>query len=161
LARTAAKAATPNPATQGIQLPWWSDAANWNWYEYYETIQAGHRQSCKTVQSADIDGDGRDVLLARSPAGLLAVHYDPASGQWLQMPDGRPYSDTNGWDGARFFQTIQTADIDGDGAAELIARNTSGIEAWKYDPVNLVWHQLPSGPGWSDTDAWNQAENFM
>lgn len=150
-----------NATQQGMQLPFWGDAAHWNWYEYYETIQAGRRQSCKTVQNADIDGDGRDELIARGPQGILAARYDAMTGQWLQLPDGPVLSDAGGFGSPQYHETLQTADIDGDGKAELLVRDSGGIAVFQFDPVNLVWNELPRGPGWSDAANWDAADRYQ
>ena len=63
---------------------------------------------------------------------------------------GQPQLGHDGdWDKTRFYSTIQTADIDGDGAAELLARASAGIETYKWNGSS--WGQLASAsPSWSD-----------
>src|SRR5690242_10435362 len=51
------------------QLPYYSDAP-WDQSQYYETIQSVRRMHPRTYQNADIDGDGRDELIARGPGGI-------------------------------------------------------------------------------------------
>jgi hypothetical protein len=60
---------------------------------------------------------------------------DERTGHWQPLPDGPAWNDTEGWDQPQYYTTIQTADIDGDGAAELIARAAAGITGFKYDPA--------------------------
>jgi hypothetical protein len=130
-----------------LQLPFWGDGANWDQPQYYETIQAGRRtfpNHPKTVQSADVDGDGQDELLARGPGGMLVNRFDPDTGQWLTLPGKTPdLSDANGWNNPQYYRTIQTADIDGDGSAELLGRSSDGMHTWKYDPSAAQWTELP------------------
>jgi hypothetical protein len=128
---------TPLPAG-----PPWSDASGWDGPQYYRTIQTG-----------DINGDGRAELLARGASGIEAWRYDDATG-WTQLPAGPAWSDASGWDGFQYYRTIQTGDINGDGRAELLARGASGIEAWRYDDAT-GWTQLPAGPPWSDASGWD------
>lgn len=147
-----------------LQLPFWSDMAGWDQPPYYETMQAGRKRNNKTVQSADIDGDGRDELIIRGPQGILVNRFDPATSQWIQLPDGPQWSDDSGFNLDEFYSTIQTADIDGDGQAELLVRDSAGIQAWRYDadsasPTYKQWIQLARGPEWSYW-AWNQPQYF-
>src|SRR5262249_59801812 len=150
-----------------LQLPFWNDFS-WSQPEYYETIQAGLRRQPKTGRStrppirpnADVNNDQQDELFARGPRGILVNVFDPAMGQWLPMIvpqfDGKPiFSDAEGWNQPQYYQTIQTADIDGDGQAELLARDASGIEVWKFVPgqnypPDGTWIQISRGPVWSD-----------
>src|SRR5262249_41374895 len=54
------------PNLSSLQLPLWGDGSSFDQPPYYQTIQAGRRLSVnKTAQSADIDGDGQDELVAR------------------------------------------------------------------------------------------------
>jgi hypothetical protein len=69
-------------------------------------------------------------------------------------------SDLAGWNKPEYYETIQCADIDGDGQAELIARSAGGIMAWKYDPLNKTWIGLPMGPEWSDKEGWGQPQYY-
>jgi hypothetical protein len=134
----------------GLQLPFWGDGTHWDQPPYYQTIQSHRRYGCKTYQTADIDGDGQDELIARGPNGILVNQWNADFGQWMELVAGPPFSDALSWNNPQYYQTIQCADIDGDGAAELIARFAAGIETWKYDPKQQVWNLLYSGPAWSD-----------
>ena len=60
---------------------------------------------------------------------------DEGSGHWEPLPDGPAWSDAEGWNQPQYYTTIQTADIDGDGNAELIARAAAGITGFKYIPA--------------------------
>ena len=81
-----------------LALPMLSDGMNFDWPQYYETIQTASRLTCHTVQSADLDGDGQDELICRGPAGINAYSYDPVTGQWISLPPGPAWSDAAGWE---------------------------------------------------------------
>jgi hypothetical protein len=137
-ATAVAPAPVPPPGT--LQLPLLGDGMNLDRPEYYETLQCGRRLACHTVQSGDVDGDGQDELLVRGPAGMLAYRFDADSGQWFTLPGTGPaWSDAAGWAQAHFYETIQAADLDGDGRAELIGLGPSGLEVWGYDPTAGTW----------------------
>ena len=125
--------------------PQWSDAAGWNKPEYYSTIQ-----------TADVDGDGRAELLARSASNVEV--WALGENGWQQLPGGPAWSDAAGWNAPQYYSTIQTADVDGDGRAELLARSASGIEVWAFDGSG--WQQLPNGPPLSDAAGWDAAEYY-
>jgi hypothetical protein len=40
------------------------------------------------------------------------------------------------------YSSIQFADIDGDGLAELLGAGPNGVEAWHWDPAGQEWYQL-------------------
>jgi hypothetical protein len=156
-----------------LQLPFWNDFS-WSQPEYYETIQAGLRRQPKTGRStrppirpnADVNNDQQDELFARGPRGILVNVFDPAMGQWLPMIvpqfDGKPiFSDAEGWNQPQYYQTIQTADINGDQRQELLARSSTVILLWGYNaiqgtPTYGQWVPLLDGPAWSDANGWNQ-----
>jgi hypothetical protein len=150
-ARLGAAATSPSPFVNGqpLQLPFWSDTSLWTRPGYYSTIQLG-----------DIDGDGAAELIGRGPAGILVNKFDPVTGQWLQLPNGPTLSDAAGWNEPQYYSTIQLADIDGDGQAELLARGAGGIVAYHFNPGSSSWTQMPNGPGLSDAAGWNQPEYY-
>jgi hypothetical protein len=150
--------------TDGVkqQFPYFADAP-WDKPQYYETIQAGRRMFPKTYQMADIDGDGRDEMIARGPGGLHVNKYNPDTGQWVPMADGPPWRDAITWDQPEYYQTILCADIDGDGKAELIGRGGQGIEVYKYDTSSdpPKWIPLIVGGIWNDADdGWNHPQYY-
>ena len=114
--------------------PLWSDGSSpiegtdWSRPEYYDTIR-----------TADIDGDGQHELLGRGKAGLQVWKYHPEGDRWSQMPGLDALSDAAGWNKVQYYSTIRLADIDGDGAAELIARDQFSVKTWKYDTTSQSW----------------------
>ena len=148
-----------------LQLPFWGDGSQWDQPEYYETVQALH---------ADIDGDGRDELIGRGPGGILVNKFDPTTGQWLPMPAPQQdegaglWRDVDTWNQPQYYLTIQCADIDGDGQAELIGRGGRGIEIYKYDTTAQEWNKFPvpqdpnnQGNLWQDSFGWNQPQYYL
>lgn len=99
-----------------------ADINGWHYDYYYPTIQL-----------ADIDGDGKDEVIARSAKGIRAWKLGD-DGSWHALPDGPEWSDAKGWAGPKYNLTIQCADIDGDGAAELLGRYKDGMHIYKYYP---------------------------
>jgi hypothetical protein len=144
-----------NPLPNG---PVWSDnpingvGGGWNNPAYYSTIQI-----------CWLGGQGNPALLGRGPNGVEAWLFD--NNTWFQLPANQILLAADGWDQAEYYSTIQLADIDDDGATELIARGPQGLQAWKYDddqtsPTFQQWNQLPNGPAWSDANGWNQVQYY-
>ena len=142
-----------------LALPMLSDGMNYDWPQYYETIQTGRRLFCHTVQSADLDGDGQDELICRGPAGISAYSFDPTSGQWISLPPGPAWTDEAGWAQEWCYASIQAADLDGDGRAELFGHGPGGTEVWRYHPETGTWQNLNpaadplTDPSWQDEPA--------
>lgn len=95
------------------------DFYGWSLPQYFSTIQA-----------ADIDGDGTEEILGRAASGLLA--WKNVNGTWIQILGSIPLTDASGWSAPQYYSTIQTADLDGNGKAEIIARSSSGVQAWSH-----------------------------
>ena len=121
------------------------DPATWNAPEHYSTLQ-----------TADVDGDGRAELLIRRDTHVEVATFDGSG--WQLLPSGPQWSDAAGWNAPQYYSTIQTADVDGDGRAELLARSASNVEVWALGENG--WQQLPGGPALSDAAGWNTPEYY-
>ena len=122
-----------------ISGPPWSDGEGWNEAQYYSTIQLG-----------DVDGDGKLDACARGWAGIECYLSDGKG--FPTKIIGPAWSNPAGWNRARYYATIQLADVDGDGKADVCGRGAAGVECWLSDG-----HGFPtkiSGPAWSDATAW-------
>lgn len=140
---SAVAAAVPSGGAGALALPMLADGMNMDRPEYYDTLQAGSRPQHRNRLSADVNGDGQDELIVRGPGGILAYVFDADSGQWFTLPgQGPAWSDAAGWSAPRYYETIQTADIDGDGRAELLGLGPDGLEAWRYDAARQEWQRL-------------------
>ena len=158
-------------------LPGWGDADGWSDPSQYSTIQL-----------ADVNGDGRDELIGRNDEGLEIWWFDTSVGQW------RPQVDANGtpvaltafaspapgetpatdWTKPEYYSTIQTADLNGDGASEILARFADGMHVYRYTPPagtkNInggTWSLVPGTnqyfptPPFSDQDGWNDPSLYL
>ena len=125
--------------------PGWSDASGWTFPQYYTTIQY-----------ADIDGDGKSDICARGGLGI-GCHLSDGSG--LTTPVAGPaWSDDGGWDQPKYYTTIQFADVNGDGKADLCGRSSAGIVCAISDGAGFTTEI--AGPGWGDADGWDQVQYY-
>ncbi|MEB2313126.1 MAG: GH25 family lysozyme [Sorangiineae bacterium] len=123
--------------------PAWGDAANWNKPQYYHTIQF-----------ADVNGDGKDDLCARSSAGITcALSRGQSFGAELAGP---AWSDANGWALPEYMETIRFADLDGDGKADVCGRAATGITCALSDGAGFP--TAVQGPAWSDANGWAEPQ---
>ncbi|HNP59272.1 MAG TPA: VCBS repeat-containing protein [Nitrospirales bacterium] len=142
------KALYDSSAGPVFTLPPWTDASGWEVRENYATIQL-----------ADINGDGHDELLGRGNNGMSVQEWDTTLGLWNEISGSGPFTNKQGWDHPQFALTIQTADIDGDGAAELLGRSATGMETFKWDGTN--WKLLKAeDPYWADKNGWDAAKYY-
>jgi hypothetical protein len=135
-----------------FESPAWGDTPGWTDPSKYSTIKL-----------ADITGNGTDELIARNDDGLEIWTFDTTVGQWRPAigADGlpevlkefhspMPTEDVRGsWRDPAAFSTIQTADLYGDGAQEIIAdHEPSGTRIWRYTP--------PAGTKSINGGSWSQ-----
>jgi len=176
-ARAAASLPLLTTPQSPLALPILGDSVNMDQPKYYDTLQAGSRRANRTRQSADLDGDGSDEMVLRGPGGILAYRFDTASGQWWDLLGDSPtWSDLQGWGEAQYYETIQTADLDGDPVDEVCglafmsdaapsraARSPhpdftgTNIDRKRFQGASLdhsMWFHRPGDPGewhWFDT----------
>ncbi|MFJ6935624.1 FG-GAP repeat domain-containing protein [Streptomyces sp. NPDC101132] len=120
--------------------PYGAEAAVWSgtgWQMYNRVLGAG-----------DLNRDGRQDLLARTPGGTLYLYK--GNGASSGNPFTAPVKVGTGWQ--VYDQLVGTSDVDGDGIADLVARTTYG---------NLFFYKgtgsaaapfrarVKVGPGWN------------
>jgi peptidoglycan/xylan/chitin deacetylase (PgdA/CDA1 family) len=97
---------------------------------------------------ADVDGDGKADACSRTPTGIACARnvgrrFDTAR-TWLgDMTDAR------GWRDTKYASTVQLADVDGDGRADVCGRGPSGIVC-----------ALSNGKGFGKLEKWSAASDF-
>jgi hypothetical protein len=125
--------------------PAFTDASNWGEPRYYETIQF-----------PDIDGDGKADVCGRGGAGVSCFLSDGSG--FPASVAGPAWSNDNGWDHPRYYSTIQFADIDGDGKADVCARASDGIRCVRFDGTSFATEVR--GPEWSNGNAWGDPRYY-
>lgn len=123
-----------------ITGPDWSDAKGWDKPEYGETIRWG-----------DVNGDGKVDVCGRGPTGIVCELSDGKS--FPTEIVGPAWSDANGWNAAPYYTTIQFADVDGNGMADLCARSAAGILCEISNGTSFA--KEITGPAWSSASGWD------
>lgn len=92
----------------------------------------------RTIQAADIDGDGHDEVIGRIPAGMVV--FQPqitrlAVTEWGNVQSyARPALADDPWAEKPYYETIRTARLDPQSkAASLLARGPAGIRTWRFN----------------------------
>lgn len=137
---------TPTGFGPRITGPTLSDDSGWGGIDHYGTIRFG-----------DVNGDGKADVCARAAAGMRCWLSDGAG--FPSRIDGPVWSDAEGWDQVRFWSTIQLADIDGDGRADLCGRDSSGFGC--HLSQGSSFGPRIAGPELSDASGWGDRTNYM
>ncbi len=83
----------------------------------------------RTIQVADLNGDGEPLLLARAADGLHVYRWDESTATFTDISKPpRLFSDAADGNDPSVYETIQTADLFGNGSAEVLGRTPKGIE---------------------------------
>ncbi len=142
-----------------------SDAAGYGFHSAYATWQA-----------ADVNGDGRDDIVVRDIAGRGVDTFFSRGDGTFEPPSGGvdnnpPWGNDVVASGA--YLTMQTADFNADGRADLLIRHPSrGIEIylssfdgatygwtpWTGDPV--LWNNEVSPLPYDDDNGWGVEERY-
>lgn len=135
-------------------LPTWSDGT------FFEA------KNYLTIEAGDVDGDGREELLALGAAGIELWRFERAYGEWVQVPAQHPPLTETVWAAAPYYSTIQAGDVNRDGRAELLARAPEGLRTWAFDPGSQAWselettnHPFPDAEGWNAPSAYETLAN--
>jgi hypothetical protein len=124
-----------------ITGPPFSDAGGWSDPKFYSTIRM-----------ADVNGDGKSDICARGATGFYC---------WLSNGAGFPntiagpaLSDAGGWADVKYYSTIQMADVNGDGKADVCARSSTSFDCWLSNgtgfPTSFVGVALSDASGYGN-----------
>ncbi|MCZ7680808.1 MAG: VCBS repeat-containing protein [Sandaracinaceae bacterium] len=113
-------------------------------------------QYWSTMRAADVNGDGRADLCARSATDLRCV-------LWTGAGFGEPIvvaglSDESGWADVANYSTLRAGDVNGDGAEDLCIRANAGVRCFTWDGAAFV---RVTGPEWSDASGWGSPRFYQ
>jgi MYXO-CTERM domain-containing protein len=130
-----------------IAGPAWSDASGWASLRFFGTLRL-----------ADVNGDGKADLCARSASDYRCVLSTGAGFMNASPVIGPKLSDSGGWGDYDHFSTIRMADVTGDGRADVCARGGGGVSCWPS--TGNGFGAGIAGPALSDTSGWSAARYF-
>src|SRR6202451_1906944 len=100
---------------------------------------------CYCLICADVDGDKKAEIVIRGSQGVFVYHVQ-AGGSWslfgASTGPALPLADSAGYDAPEYGMTIQCADVNNDGAAELFARAPDGMHSWQCEAATGTWSKL-------------------
>jgi hypothetical protein len=88
-----------------------------------------------SIRAGDINGDGKDEVLALDGEALQAWSYNPGANAWTKLQPSKALAlDSDPWlTHPEYYSTIRVGDVDGDGRDDVVARGPFGIRTWFYD----------------------------
>jgi MYXO-CTERM domain-containing protein len=117
----------------------WTNDNSWDNPQYYTTMRL-----------TDINGDDLDDVCARGASGWRCYLSTPAGfGDRVEGPD---WSDAGGFDKARYYGTIRTGDIDGDGLEDVCMRQPDGFVC--YRSTGDGFEHLTTNDTMTDANGW-------
>jgi len=126
--------------------PDWSNARGFDGADQYTTIRM-----------AELNGDGRMDLCARSADGIECV-LATATG-FGEAFAGPALSDASGWSDFDNFSTLRFADLNGDGLDDLCARANAGMRCWRGTGSGFDADAI-TGPEWSDDEGFSSQNKY-
>ena len=111
-----------------------------------------------TIRMADLDGDGKADVVARANAGIRT--YLSTGAGFAAGPNGPDWNDDpGGWNAPGYYSTIQLADVDDDGKADLCARTSTDFRCHLGTDAGLAATPI-TGAFMSNADGWGDVANY-
>ncbi len=107
--------------------------------------------------TTDINGDGLQDACGRFPEGW-ACFLATGSG-WGARIQGTMFSDAGGWGHAKYYASIRTGDLDGDGRADVCGRSASGGYRC-YRSTGDGFEDYGTAAGYTDAQGWDKPEYY-
>jgi hypothetical protein len=115
------------------------------------------------VRFADVNGDGYADVCGRTATGVVCALNTKAgafaaSSPWLTTE----LTDAGGWGADAYASTVQLADVDGDGNADVCGRGPSGLVCATSNGTNAFVrpHLWSFRDDFSDAAGWNAAAGY-
>lgn len=130
-----------SPST--IWTPAFADAGGWAAPQYYATLRF-----------PDVNGDGRSDVCAR---GIGGIFCGLSTGAAFAPPTGwiAGFDDAGGWNQQKYYTTIQFADVNGEGRADVCGRSAGGMVCALSTGTSFVLTPTePWSSDFSDAGGW-------
>jgi RHS repeat-associated protein len=115
-----------------------------------------------TMQTPDINGDGRADLCARANGGIHCYRSTGTGWTNFSAIQGSPaLSDAANWNQPQYNSTIRFPDLNGDGRADLCARASEGLRCWLNTGSNAAFTTgVPYPVGGTGNNEFSNASNW-
>ena len=117
----------------------------------------------RSVQFADINGDGYADVCARTSTGVACALNTKAGAFAASTPwTSDEFTDAAGWKAEPYGSTLQLADVDGDGIADVCGRGPSGLMCATSNRASAFIHAhlWSFREDFSDAAGWNAAAGY-
>ncbi len=133
-----------------------------NWSTFFSDANGWNSSAAYygSIRLADINHDGKSDICARSASGVVCALSTGSSfgdvTNWLS-----DMTDAGGWFSDSYGTTLQLGDLDGDGYADLCARNVSGVSCAlnnrnnQFAQLSVSWtSSWPASQAFSNKNGW-------
>jgi hypothetical protein len=107
-----------------------------------------------TLRFADVTGDGRPDVCGRGSAGVWCAQNNGSAftnhALWTTQ-----YSNAFGWNTEKYYATLQLADVNGDGKADICGRGSGGIYCGRSTGTAFADASTLLITDFSDAGGWN------
>jgi len=86
------------------------------------------------------------------------LNFDIGNVGFISSFQGPAYSDAGGWGIEQYYSTIQYPDLNGDGKADICARDSGGIQCWIGTGSGFTSYF--AGPAYSDAGGWSYPQYY-
>jgi len=104
-----------------------------------------------TLQLGDVTGDGKLDVCGRTHTNYVCFKGG-GNGKFTTQITGPAMADAQGWNKGKYYSSIQLADVNGDGKADVCARSSNGVHCWLSNgsgfPTEIDGPALTNASGW-------------
>ena len=117
----------------------------------------------RSIHFADVNGDGYADVCGRKATGVACALNTTngafaASTMWITSD----FTDAGGWSADAYASTVQLADVDGDGRADVCGRGPLGLRCARSNGTNAFvdGHLWSFRTDFADAGSWNTAAGY-
>lgn len=116
-----------------------------------------------SLRLADVNGDGYADACGRTANGVVCALNNKAGGFAAATLWIADFTDALGWQAVPYGSTLQFADVNGDGRADVCGRGPAGVRCATANPAGTMFknaHVWSLRNDFSDADGWNASAAY-